>query len=206
MKRNLALLLAIGCLTLSITPAAAAVTFYACVNNSTGALTIVTATTNCKTGFHKIQWNQTGPTGPQGARGLTGATGPQGRPGPVNAYIKLGNTSGAGDNWTTSTLSLSVPQGSYAVWTHSNLQGTGPGSMDVQCFLTTGGTNVIDQGYLAFQGGTATYDNITLAGIGTVGSSGDLTLTCNNAPNGFTSSVMYDQIVAIPLSGTPIVQ
>jgi hypothetical protein len=57
---------------------AATVTYYACVNNSTGAITIVSATTTCKTGFHKIQWNQLGPQGPKGPAGPTGPQGPQG--------------------------------------------------------------------------------------------------------------------------------
>lgn len=52
--------------------------YYACVNNTTGAITIVSQNTTCKTGYHKIQWNQLGPTGPVGPQGPKGATGPQG--------------------------------------------------------------------------------------------------------------------------------
>lgn len=69
----------LACLAL---PASATVTYYGCVNNSTGAVTIVSSSTTCHTGFHKIQWNQTGPAGPTGPRGATGATGPQGPQGP----------------------------------------------------------------------------------------------------------------------------
>ncbi len=39
-------------------------TYYACVNNTTGAITIVSKNTTCQTGFHKIHWNQQGPIGP----------------------------------------------------------------------------------------------------------------------------------------------
>lgn len=60
---------------------ASTVTYYGCVNNSTGAITIVSASKTCATGFHKIQWNQQGPVGPKGATGATGATGPQGQMG-----------------------------------------------------------------------------------------------------------------------------
>jgi hypothetical protein len=73
---------------------ASTVTYYACINNSSGAIRIVTKSTTCKTDEHKIQWNQTGPEGPkgpqgpqgpegpQGPKGATGATGPQGPQGP----------------------------------------------------------------------------------------------------------------------------
>jgi hypothetical protein len=52
--------------------------YYACVNNTSGAITIVSKSTKCPTGSHKIQWNQQGPIGPQGVQGPTGPTGPQG--------------------------------------------------------------------------------------------------------------------------------
>ena len=96
------ILLSCGVLLLAIQPSAASTiegnpavtTYYACVNNTTGAITIVIATTTCKTGFHKIQWNQVGPkgatgatgaVGPKGATGATGATGPQGATGATGA-------------------------------------------------------------------------------------------------------------------------
>ena len=58
------------------------VVYYACVNNTTGAITIVSKSTICKTGYHKIQWNQTGPQGPVGPQGPIGPQGPQGPAGP----------------------------------------------------------------------------------------------------------------------------
>lgn len=54
------------------------VTYYACVNNQTGAIIIVSSSTNCQTGYHKIHWNQQGPQGAQGPQGPTGPAGPQG--------------------------------------------------------------------------------------------------------------------------------
>ena len=51
------------------------VTYYACVNNTTGAITIVSKSTVCKTGYHKIQWNQQGPAGPAGPQGPQGPAG-----------------------------------------------------------------------------------------------------------------------------------
>ena len=70
----------------------ATVTYYACVNNSTGDITIVTSTTTCATGSHKIQWNEEGPTGPAGAKGATGATGPAGAKGATGATGPAGAT------------------------------------------------------------------------------------------------------------------
>ncbi len=61
------------------------VTFFGCVNNSTGAVRIVDSSTACLTGEHKIHWNQKGPRGPQGVpgpQGPQGDRGPQGNPGP----------------------------------------------------------------------------------------------------------------------------
>ena len=45
------------------------VVFHACVTNTTGAIRIVSASTTCAAGQHKIFWNQTGPMGPPGPPG-----------------------------------------------------------------------------------------------------------------------------------------
>ena len=68
----------------------AAVTYYGCVNNSTGAIRIVGQATTCNTGEHKIQWNQTGPQGPAGPKGATGAQGPAGPKGATGAQGPAG--------------------------------------------------------------------------------------------------------------------
>lgn len=60
---------------------ASATTYYACVNNTSGAIDIVSASTTCKSGTHKISWNQTGPAGPAGPKGATGPAGPKGATG-----------------------------------------------------------------------------------------------------------------------------
>jgi len=84
MLRQIATLAAPLVLTAATLPASAAnITYYGCVNNTTGAITLVSASSTCKTGFHKIQWNQIGPAGPAGPKGATGATGLQGPVGPA---------------------------------------------------------------------------------------------------------------------------
>jgi collagen triple helix repeat protein len=84
------LLLTLGALAQASAGTPATVTYYACVNNSTGAITIVSATTTCKAGFHKIQWNQIGPQGPKGATGATGAKGATGATGATGAQGPAG--------------------------------------------------------------------------------------------------------------------
>ena len=51
---------------------------YACVNNSSGTIKIVSVTTECPNGSMLLQWNQVGLTGPAGPAGADGATGPAG--------------------------------------------------------------------------------------------------------------------------------
>src|SRR5580704_432295 len=60
----------------------AVVTYYGCVNNTTGAIRIVSKATICKSTEHKINWNQVGPRGPQGPKGNQGNQGRQGPRGP----------------------------------------------------------------------------------------------------------------------------
>jgi hypothetical protein len=62
----------------SVIESPAVVTIFGCVNNTTGAIRIVNSTAVCKSGEHKIQWNQKGPRGSQGPQGLQGPQGPQG--------------------------------------------------------------------------------------------------------------------------------
>lgn len=77
-----------GALFLGASAQASTVTYYACVNNTTGTIKIVNSTTTCATGTHKIQWNQIGPVGPvgphgpAGSQGVAGPAGPQGPTGP----------------------------------------------------------------------------------------------------------------------------
>lgn len=60
----------------------AVATIFSCVNNTTGAIRIVSNTTVCKSTEHKIEWNQKGARGPQGPQGLQGQQGRQGPAGP----------------------------------------------------------------------------------------------------------------------------
>jgi hypothetical protein len=105
------LLLTLGALTQADAATPATVTYYACVNNSTGAITIVGSTTVCATGSHKIQWNQVGPQGPQGPKGATGATGPKGATGATGPVGPTGATGATGPVGPKGATGATGPQG-----------------------------------------------------------------------------------------------
>lgn len=105
-------------------------TYYACVNNTTGAITIVSKNTTCQTGYHKIQWNQqglkgpqgptgsTGPTGPQGPTGSQGPTGPQGPAGVSQGYFKANGQVNFSNNGNFTAVVVTAPvatSGNYIV-------------------------------------------------------------------------------------------
>src|ERR1700745_705557 len=101
---GLTLLVGLGALT----QANASTTYYGCVNNSTGAISIVGSSTICKTGFHKIQWNQIGPAGPVGPRGATGPVGPAGAQGATGAMGPAGPTGPQGSQGPQGPAGISV--------------------------------------------------------------------------------------------------
>jgi collagen triple helix repeat protein len=68
-------------------------TIWACYAHATGAVRLVSVSTDCRRGEVAIYWNQTGPTGPTGATGATGAAGPVG---PTGAQGIAGPTGPAG--------------------------------------------------------------------------------------------------------------
>jgi hypothetical protein len=57
------------------------VIYYACVNNASGTIKMVSEGENCHNNEILVQWNQTGPQGPQGEQGPQGLQGPQGEQG-----------------------------------------------------------------------------------------------------------------------------
>jgi len=75
----------IGASAMTLAAAASTGVIYACVNNSSGTIHMVTADDTCKANEVALSWNQQGPagdTGPQGAKGDTGPQGPLGAAGP----------------------------------------------------------------------------------------------------------------------------
>lgn len=62
-------------------------TYYACVNNSSGTIFIVSPDEPCKANETKIVWNSIGPQGPPGPEGPPGPAGPQGEQGECSCDI-----------------------------------------------------------------------------------------------------------------------
>lgn len=58
--------LTLGIAAFVLSASARAATIYACVNDSTGAIVIVSATHTCSSNQHKISWNLPGSQGPPG--------------------------------------------------------------------------------------------------------------------------------------------
>lgn len=77
----------IGTTTLGFAAATTAGVIYACVNNSSGTIKIVTASDGCPTDWIAISWNRDGPTGATGATGSSGAKGDTGPAGPGIATL-----------------------------------------------------------------------------------------------------------------------
>jgi hypothetical protein len=59
---------------------------YACVNNSSGTIHIISATGTCSSNEMLLNWNQQGPAGPQGPQGLPGGSG-SGGTGTIVGYV-----------------------------------------------------------------------------------------------------------------------
>ena len=87
------------------------VTYYGCVVNSNGDITIVNQSTVCGTGQHKIQWNQTGPQGPAGPKGPAGPQGPTGPTGPQGPAGPKGATGSQGPAGAQGPAGPQGPQG-----------------------------------------------------------------------------------------------
>lgn len=161
-------------LSLGARAGAATVTYYACVNNSTGAPTIVTATTTCKSGHSKISWNEVGPTGPagkngtNGTNGTNGAQGIQGPPGLAVGYFaacgydttsECGSSDGilstSGPVLILQTKPVDAPTNSYyLIWASTNFASGYTSTTYEECFITsaanypeTSMTSIGGQGY-----------------------------------------------------------
>jgi hypothetical protein len=77
--------------------------YFACVNNSSGTIHVVSSTGQCSNNEVSINWNQQGPAGPQGL------TGPQGPAGPSGGF---------GNFWAAATFTLTsdgCPAGQYMI-------------------------------------------------------------------------------------------
>jgi len=123
------------------------VTYYACVTNSTGAIKIVSATTTCPTGTHKIHWNQQGPQGPQGPQGIQGPPGITA--GYTGIFTSLDNLS---SNLVAIVATTTVASGHYFITAQTTaLPATGD---YIGCEVGTANTGPSGH-YIAYTGGAS---------------------------------------------------
>jgi hypothetical protein len=184
--------------------------FYGCVNNSTGAIRIVTKATTCKSTEHKIHWDQTGPQGPQGKQGVQGPTGPQGPAGPQGpegpAGISIGNSASGGStgalgtsNTPTLVLQTSAVQttGTYYV-NASALLDVGANEA-AYCYVTTafeGGGGTVGGSSLGIQLGTSVYQQASMTDSIFASATDSFLLLCYGTSTTPTSTVYNSALTA----------
>jgi hypothetical protein len=183
------------------------VTYYACVTNKTGALKIVSKSTVCARGTHKISWNNTGPHGPKGATGSQGATGrqgPGGPPGVVSGYASANtNEVTVSDSALspTSVGTLSLPAGNFLVMAKTTVLAAYALATndDVVCSLVDGGGNDLDFSASQLEpanGSSFDYQTIPLEGSTSVG--GTINVYCYDDLSDAAAS--YTSIIAEPVA------
>jgi len=84
---------------------------YACVNNSSGTIKVVSATTSCANNEIQLVWNAEGPAGATGATGATGPTGPTGAAGATGAQGPTGATGAQGPTGAQGATGPTGPTG-----------------------------------------------------------------------------------------------
>ena len=205
----LPLVMATGVAASSSTPQASTI-YYACVNNTTGALQIVSSTTVCPTGTHKIHWDQQGPqgvqgptglTGPQGPKGSTGLTGPQGPQGPagppgITTGYSAANFNTISLNGSSSLTPVVTTQPVQAGHYFINAETTAipDGSDFIGCVVGTANTG--PNGNLAFSGGASLFFSISDPDSLTVAAGDSIELFCYSTNNDTNSVVFNSSITA----------
>jgi hypothetical protein len=172
--------MAVGATVIGVTFALAdgspQLTYYACVNNSSGTIKIVSAATTCKHNEQKIEWNQAGPAGEPGESGGNGVS---------EAYVaRTGvmpfQTIGASSSLVVAEL-RGLPAGSYLVTAQetTRLPGSSYGG-DVTCTLTPGGAHAIEGvGFIGVGQFSSQSANLVVTDGVTVAEGGVIKYACN---------------------------
>lgn len=98
------------------------------------------ATAACKTGFHKIQWNQVGPQGPKGPAGAAGVQGPKG---PAGAQGAAGPQGPAGSQGSAGAQGPAGPQGPSGISTGTATVNPNPVSLGFNTSVLVLQTNAV---------------------------------------------------------------
>ncbi len=205
----------VGASAMTFAAAASTGVIYACVNNSSGTIQVVSAAETCKANEVTLTWNQQGPagaTGPQGVRGdtgqqgATGAAGPQGPAGPPGVGGAAFYSEKRAGVWIANSYAemhrIDLPSGKYVVTSTvliNNLQQSG--RIPVICTLYGGnGSSVIAAAQVEASGesgaSAATLTN-TYTTQSTSSFSVQLLCASNNGPGGAQALAEQMQITAI---------
>ncbi len=167
------------------------VTYFACVTNSTGAVTIVGKATACGTGKHKISWNKAGPQGAPGPAGV------------VTGFIDTSDAAQQVGGFATTVATLPLPAGNYLITARADaLLSTTDSSADgIGCNLTDSNGNFLDGTEASLSPGqnfTAT-EGMTLLGGTQLATGGNVHLQCED-DSGNSGSVDAVVITAVPVT------
>ena len=195
----------------AITFAAAASTgvIYACVNNSSGTIHVVSSADTCSTNEVALAWNQQGPKGDTGPQGPKGDTGPQGPSGPAGmggaAFYREQRVPMSIPNSYTEMHRIDLPEGKYFVTSTvlvNNLQPSG--RIPVICTLYGGnGSSVIAAAQVEANGesgASATTLTNTYTTQWAAPFSVQLLCASNNGPGGQQALAEQMQITAIAVA------
>ena len=195
----------------AMTFAAAASTgvIYACVNNSSGTIHVVSSADTCSTNEVALAWNQQGPKGDTGPQGPKGDTGPQGPTGPAGmggaAFYREQRVPMSIPNSYTEMHRIDLPEGKYFVTATvliNNLQSSG--RIPVICTLYGGnGSSVIAAAALEANGesgASATTLTNTYTTQWAAPFSVQLLCASNNGPGGQQALAEQMQITAITVA------
>ncbi len=162
-----------------------ATTYYACVNNSSGTIKMMSATDTCHSNETKIQWNQAGAAGPAGDPGPKGDPGASGSSAAYVARtgVRDFQTFGAGSSLVVAELEA-LPAGSYTVNAQetTSFPDANEGG-EVTCTLTPGGAHAIEGAEFSGIGSVTQAANVVVTDGITVGEGAVVKYTCNGPAN-----------------------
>jgi len=190
----------------NVAPSPTAVTFYGCVNNTTGAIRIVQSFTSCKSTEHKIHWNQVGPKGPQGPKGAQGPAGPQGPQGPPGisvgySTLNHGNIQPIYLSYPGSLFNQTAPVATAGVYyfTASALLSMDPGDANgAFCYTTTANNAPATDSY-GGSGLLGGYTTISMTDVFFMGAGDSAELWCYDGTGGNGASVVFNSSLTATL-------
>ncbi len=171
-----------------------AVTYFACVTNSTGAIRIVAKSTSCGTGKHKISWNNAGPQGSPGKRGPAGV---------VTGFIDASDATHQLNGIADTVATLPLPAGKYLITAKADASlGTTDSSADVvSCNLVDSNNSFLDSTSASLNPGHnfTAIEGLTLLGATQLTATGNVQLQCEDE-SGNGGSVDGVVITAVPVT------